>query len=398
MTTSYNYVFGGSTVYPSEVSYESLTLTTDVQLSWPTETSASSNLAAKIIDIESDVASLRILLPDAQKAGTGETILFNNIGTETIIVSDYDDVQVVSIANGELWQVYLTDNSTAAGTWQALQYGAAISQANASALAGTGIVAVGTVLSQSVPITTFSANFTLGITDRAKMYNWTGAGGVLTLPSAATVGDNWFMYLRNSGSGAIVATPTGINTIDGLTDLSFQPGESAIIATDGSDFYTIGFGQPAIFAFDYTSINAAGSGTLTLTGTQLDRIAYNFTGVLTGNRIIIVPPTVQQYWITNSTTGAYTFTVKTAAGAGVTITQGQRGIYYCNGTDFLIADTASISLPIDIGQGGTGATTASGALINLGGGSTGISIFSSVTQANAWVALGYAQNVNGGTF
>ncbi len=398
MTTSYNYVFGGATVYPSEVSYESLTLTTDVQLSWPTETSASSNLAAKIIDIESDVESLRILLPDAQKAGTGETILFNNIGTETIIVSDYDDVQVVSIANGELWQVYLTDNSTAAGAWQALQYGAAISQANASALAGTGIVAVGTVLSQSVPITTFSANFELGITDRAKMYNWTGAGGVLTLPSAATVGGNWFMYLRNSGSGAIVATPTGINTIDGSTDLSFQPGESAIIATDGSNFYTIGFGKRAIFAFDYTSINAAGSGTLTLTGTQLNRIAYNFTGVLTGNRIIIVPPTVQQYWITNSTTGAYTFTVKTAAGAGVTITQGQRGIYYCNGTDFLIADTASISLPIDIGQGGTGASTASGALINLGGGSTGISIFSSVTQANAWVALGYAQNVNGGTF
>lgn len=398
MTTSYNYVFGGATVYPSEVSYESLTLTADVQLSWPNETSASSNLAAKIIDIESDVASLRILLPDAQKAGTGETILFNNIGTETIIVSDYDDVQVVSIANGELWQVYLTDNSTAAGTWQALQYGAAISQANASALAGTGIVAVGTVLSQSVPVTTFSANFTLGITDRAKMYNWTGAGGVLTLPSATTVGDNWFMYLRNSGSGAIVATPTGTNTIDGLTDLSFQPGESAIIATDGSDFYTIGFGQPAIFAFDYTSIAVAGTGTYTLSGTELNRIAYNFTGVLTGNRIIIVPPTVQQYWITNSTTGSYTFTVKTAAGAGVTITQGQRGIYYCNGTDFLIADTASISLPIDIGQGGTGASTASGALINLGGGSTGISIFSSVTQANAWVALGYAQNVNGGTF
>lgn len=398
MTTSYNYVFGGSTVYPSEVSYESLTLTVDVQLSWPEETSASSNLAAKIIDIQTTTAGLKIRLPDAQKAGTGQTILFNNIGTQTIIIANFDGTQVVSIATGTLWQVYLTNNSTSAGSWRSLQYGAATSQTNASSLTGTGIVAVGTVLSQSVPITTFSANFELGITDRAKMYNWTGAGGVLTLPSAATVGGNWFMYLRNSGSGAIVATPSGINTINGLPDLSFQPGESAIIATDGSDFYTIGFGQPAIFAFDYTSINAAGSGTLTLTGTQLDRIAYNFTGLLTGNRIIIVPPTVQQYWITNSTTGAYTFTVKTAAGAGVTITQGQRGIYYCNGTDFLIADTASISLPIDIGQGGTGATTASGALINLGGGSTGISIFSSVTQANAWVALGYAQNVNGGTF
>ena len=400
MTTSYNYVFGGATVYPSEVSYESLTLTVDVQLSWPEETSASSNLAAKIIDIQTTTAGLKILLPDAQKAGTGQTILFNNIGTQTIIIANFDGTQVVSIATGTLWQVYLTNNSTSAGSWRSLQYGAATSQTNASSLAGTGIVAVGTVLSQSVPVTTFSANFTLGVTDRAKMYNWTGAGGVLTLPSATTAGDNWFMYLRNSGSGAIVATPSGINTINGLSSLSFQPGESAIIATDGSNFYTIGFGQPAIFAFDYTSIAVAGSGTYTLAGTQLDRIAYNFTGLLTGNRTIIVPTTVQQYWITNSTTGAYTFTVKTAAGVGVTITQGQRGIYYCNGTDFLIADTASISLPIDIGQGGTGASTAGGALINLGGGSTGISIFSAVTQTNAWTALGIAQsgNINGGTF
>jgi hypothetical protein len=398
MTTSYNYVFGGSTVYPSEVSYESLTLTVDVQLSWPEETSASSNLAAKIIDIQTTTAGLKILLPDAQKAGTGQTILFNNIGTQTIIIANFDGTQVVSIADGELWQVYLTNNSTSAGAWQSLQYGAATSQTNASSLAGTGIIAVGTVLSQSVPVTTFNSSFTLGTTDRAKMYNWTGAGGVLTFPSAATVGNNWFIYLRNSGTGAIVATPAGTNTIDGLASLSFQPGESAIIASDGSNFYTIGFGQSATFAFDYTSISVAGTGTYTLSGTELNRIAYNFTGVLTGNRTIIVPTTVQQYWITNSTTGSYTFTVKTASGTGLTITQGQRGIYYCNGTNILIADTASIALPIDISQGGTGASTASGALINLGGGSTGISIFSSVTQANAWVALGYAQNVNGGSF
>jgi hypothetical protein len=397
MTTSYNYVFGGATVYPSEVSYEALTLTANVQLSWPEETSASSNLAAKIIDIQTTTAALKILLPDAQKAGTGQTILFNNIGTQTIIIANYDGTQVVSIATGTLWQVYLTNNSTSAGVWRSLQYGAATSQTNASSLAGTGIVAVGTVLSQSVPVTTFSANFTLGTTDRAKMYNWTGAGGVVTFPSAATV-DNWFIYLRNSGTGAIVATPAGTNTIDGLASLSFQPGESAIIASDGSNFYTIGFGQSATFAFDYTSIAVAGTGTYTLSGSELNRVAYNFTGLLTGNRTIIVPTTVQQYWITNSTTGAYTFTVKTAAGAGVTITQGQRGIYYCNGTDFLIADTASIALPIDVSQGGTGASTAGSALINLGGGSTGISVFSSVTQANAWTALGNAQNVNGGTF
>ena len=397
---TYTYVFGGATVYPAEVSYSALTLTTDVVLSWPEETSASSDLATKIIDVTASSAGLKIILPDATKAGTGETILFNNQGSYTVTISDADDVQVVTIAAGELWQIYLTDNSTTAGSWQSLQYGATTSQANASALAGTGIVAVGALLSQSVPVTAFNSNYSSGATDRAKMFNWTGAGGVFTLPSAQTVGNNWFVYLRNSGSGAIVATPSGVNTIDDSSFLSFQPGESAIIASDGSNFYTIGFGQQAIFAFDYTSINVAGTGNYTLTGTELNRIAYNFTGLLTGNRKIVVPDTVQQYWVTNSTTGAYTFTVGTALGASVTVNAGARTILYCNGTDVLVADTASLSLPVSIAQGGTGSTTASGARINLGGTATGIALFTAANQASAWAALGVAQagNIDGGAF
>lgn len=398
--TTYTSVFGGANIYPSEISYSALSLTTDVTLSWPEETSASENLATRIMDISSSGAGLKIILPDAMKAGTGETILFNNQGAYTITVTDANDVQVVTVAAGELWQIYLTDNSTAAGSWQSLQYGSTVSQANASALAGTGIVAVGTLLSQSVPVTTFNSNYSAGENDRANMFNWTGAGGVFTLPSAQTVGNNWFVYLRNSGSGAIVATPSGINTIDDASNLSFQPGESAIIASDGTNMYTIGFGQPATFAFDYTVINVAGTGNYTLTGTELNRIAYNFTGTLTGDRLIIVPDTVQQYWITNSTTGAYDLTVGTATGAFITISQGARGIFYCDGVDVVNADTSTFSFPITVSQGGTGSTTASGARINLGGTSVGISLFTASDQASAWAALGVAPAdvVNGGVF
>jgi hypothetical protein len=59
-----------------------------------------------------------------------------------------------------------------------------------------------------------------------------------------------------------------------------------------------------------------------------------------------------------------------------------------------------VSFPITIAQGGTNATTASGARINLGGTSTGIALFTAVDQAAAWAALGVAQagNINGGTF
>ena len=396
----YQDVFGGANIYPSEISYSTQNLSADVTLSWPEETSTNTNLATRIIDVTQAAASptFSIIVPDAKKSGTGNTILFNNIGAHTFLVKDANGGQLGSIAAGEVYQLYLTDNSTTQGTWVFLQYGATTSTANAASLAGTGIVAIGTVLSQSVPVTTFNTNFTSGVDDRAKMFNYTGAGGTYTLPDPITGGDNWFVYLRNSGSGAITATPPGAVTIDGAANLPFQPGESAIIVTDGTNFFTIGFGQSATFAFDYTTINIAGSGDFTLSGTELNRVAYKFTGALTGARNVIIPATVQQYWIDNSTTGSYVLTVKVSGQTGVTIGQNTRGIFYCDGTDLVDADTSTVSFPISIAQGGTGANTAGGALINLGGGSTGISVFQSSTQTDAWTAIGYPNQFNGGTF
>ena len=102
----------------------------------------------------------------------------------------------------------------------------------------------------------------------------------------------------------------------------------------------------------------------------------------------------------NSTTGAFTLTVKTSAGTGLAVSQGSRGIYYCDGSDVVDADTTTASFPITIAQGGTGATTAGGALINLGGTAVGIPIFEAANQQAAWTALGVAPAgvVNGGTY
>lgn len=387
--TIYTDVFGGANIYPSEISYSSLTLSTDVVLVWPEETAESDTPATKIIDVTALVSGIDIYLPEANKTANGNTILFNNRGSNTVTVRTSTGVQVVTIASGELWQIYLANNTTAAGVWRSLQYGAAVSQANASALAGTGIVAVGTVLSQSVPVSSFNANYTTGINDRAKMFNWTGANGTFTLPDPVTVGDNWFVYLKNSGSGAVVANPPGLVQIDGLLSLSFQPNESAIIVSDGSNYHTIGFGQSATFAFDYTVIDISGTGVYTLTGSELNRISYRFTGILTGNRTVVVPATVQQYWVDNQTTGSYTLTIApSGGGTPFNIAQGQRAILYCDGTDVLNASTQGISVPLSIAEGGTNATTASAARINLGGTSVGISLFTAVDQSTARTSLG----------
>jgi hypothetical protein len=395
--TVYTNIFGGSNIFPSDVSYESVTLTADETYFWPVEAAPGQNLIASIVDVTASAGPFAIILPDATQASTGQTILFNNVGSNAFVVEDADGVQVLSAAAGTTWQIYLTDNTTEAGTWRAFQYGAAASSANASALAGAGIIAIGATLAQAYPTSGFNSNYTAGVADRATTFIWGGGAGTLGLPSAATVANNWFIQLRNEGTGTLTIDPAGSETINGLTTLSFNPGDSALIVTDGTEFYTIGFGQAPIFAFDYTSIDVAGTGNYVLSGAELNRIAYSFTGLLTGNRNVIVPNTVQQYWVANNTTGSYTFTVKTAAGTGVSVATGSRTIVYCDGTNVVAADTGGISIPVAISEGGTGATTASGARINLGGTTTGIAVFTAASQSAAQIALGL-DPIEGGTY
>ena len=207
--------------------------------------------------------------------------------------------------------------------------------------------------------------------------------------------------MRNAGTGTLTIDADGTDLINGGANITLQPEDSAVIVSDGLGWYTIGLGQRAVFAFDYTSVAVTG-GNYTLSGSELNRIAYEFVGTLTSDAVIIVPPTIQQYWVSNLTTGSYTLSVKTPSQVTpVSVGQNQRAILYSNGSNVVDADTSSgVSTPVGIADGGTGATSASGARINLGGTSVGIALFTASTQADAWTALGIAQagTVDGGVF
>ena len=402
MSNTYTQIFGGTTIYPSDVSYLSLTLTADTALDWPLESNTLLRPAARIIDV-TPTGVYSILMPPADQTGTGQTVLFNNLGPQTVTVKNSVGGTLLSMGQGEQWQIYLTDNTTAAGSWRVFRYGAATAQAQASALAGFGLTATGSTLSQSTPVTLFNTNYPAGGSDRAKMFVWTGGLGTLTLPTAAGVGADYFVAVRNGGSGNLIIDPQGLETINGAANLTLAPGDSATAVTDGTNWYTLGLGQSAVFAFDYTSINLAGlSGNYTLSGAELNRIAYEFTGAIVGNIDIIVPKTTQQYWVTNSTTGgSFTLRVRTNTQTpGVLVARGSRAILYCNGNDVVDAETGGIAVPVAVADGGTGATTAGGALINLGGTAVGTGLFTAATTNDAWSVLGVAPagTVNGGTF
>ena len=402
MTNTYTQIFGGTTIYPSDVTYLALALTADITLEWPLESNVTNAPAARIIDV-TPTGAYSIFLPPADQTGTGQTILFNNLGPNTITVKNSVGSTLLSIAQGEQWQIYLTANTTAAGTWRTFRYGASTAQAQASTLAGFGLTATGSTLSQSTPIAFFSSNYPAGAADRAKMFVWTGGLGTLTLPTASSAGTDWFIAVRNGGEGNLVVDPQGLETINGAPSLTLVPGDSATAVTDGINWYTLGLGQSPLFAFDYTSINLAGeSGNYQLQGQELNRVAYEFTGALDGDVEIIVPQTTQQYWVANNTTGgSFTLRVRTSPQTpGILVARDSRAILYSNGTEVVDAETGGIGVPIGIPDGGTGAINASGARINLGGTTVGIGLFTAVTTNDAWTTLGVAPagTVNGGTF
>ena len=392
---SFTNVFGGSTIFPSDVSYLALAVNADVNLSWPLETSSGVDIAARIIDVTPNASGRSVYLPDATKTGAGQTILFNNVSaTYTVYIKDYAGNTLATLGTSSQWQFYLSGVSTTAGTWRVFQYGAAGSGAvQPSAYAGYGLTVTGSTLSTASPVTTFSTTgTTLSAANRAGVFIWTGSGsGTLNLPAVAAAGNNYFVLVRNAGGGVLTLDPAGGETINGAATLALDPKDSAVVVTDGTTWYTIGLGQDPVFAFDYTSISVTG-GTYTLSGSELNRIAYKFVGVLTSNQLIVVPSTIQQYWVNNATTGSYTLGLKTSGGATTTVGQNARGIYYCDGSDVILADTASIALPISIAQGGTGGTTPSSARLSLGITAFADAIVTATTAASVRTTIVAAQS------
>ncbi len=384
MSTSFTQVFGGTTIYPSDVSYLALALDTDIVLEWPLEATTGNNVVARIIDI-TPTGPFTVIMPDATAVGVGQTILFNNLGPDTITIDNAAGNAILSIGAGEQWQAYLISNTTVGGVWRTFRYGAAVAQAQAAALAGAGLVADGSELAQNYEVVDFSITpYSLTAPDRAKVFVWNGGLGTLNLPTAVAAGDGWFVQVRNGGQGDLTVDPSGSELINASSTLLLQPGDSAVVVSDGVQWYTIGLGQQAVFAFDYTTIAVTG-GTYTLSGSELNRIAYKFNGTLTSNATIVVPATVQQYWVNNATVGAFTLGLQASGSAATTlVNQGETAILYCDGTDIISATTsAPFAGILPILQGGTGASNATSARTNLGATGIGSALFTAATSASA---------------
>jgi len=340
---SYISPFTGTVIQPTDVSFRAVTLAANTTLSWPINGSATDDYAARIMNVTATTSGLTLRMPPANQASVGEDALIRNVGANTFTVADYDGNTIATVAAGLAKYIYITTNANTAGTWGLIAFGAGASAVDAAALAGNGLKAIATTLNSAFSVTTFGSNYTAVANDRAETYVWTGGAGTLTLTSAPTLGNDWFLVVRNGGTGTLTISPTGGDLINDSATIALQPADSCFITCSGVAFFTVGLGKSTQFNFTQLT-KAVTTGTVILTTTEAANVIQKYTGTLSGNVTVQIPPTVQVYYITNQTDGTganYTITFETGvAGSAVAIVPaGEQVILLCDSVNVFNAST-----------------------------------------------------------
>jgi len=336
--------FTGNVIQPTDVSYRAITLSANTQLEWPINGNATDDYSARIMQVTATSAGLQLRMPPANQTSVGNDALIRNVGANSFTVTDYEGANtIITIAAGQTRYIYITANPDEEGTWGNIAFGVGSSSADAASLAGLGLLAVSTTLNQSHPITTFSTSTTATASFRAQAYVWVGGTGTLTLNSAGTLGNNWFVLLRNAGTGTLTVAPTGGDLIDASATLVLAPNDSCFVCCSGTAFFTVGLGKSTQFNFTQLT-KAVTSGAVTLTSAEAANVIQKYTGTLSGNVTVNIPQVVQVYYITNQTDGTganyeITFTTGVSGAAVAVVPAGQQVILLCDSANIFNAST-----------------------------------------------------------
>jgi hypothetical protein len=339
--TTYTSPFTGDVVQPTDVSYASYSISADLTLVWPVNGNISTSVAARIMDITPSTSGLSVFMPPANQVSVGQDAFIKNPSAFTLTIKSSTGATLGTLTAGATRYFYLTNNSTASGTWSNIALGIGTSDPDATTLAGLGLKAIGATLNQSSPTSSVTEGYTFISSDRAQTKVWGGGAGTANLPVASTIGDDWFFFFKNNGTGTVSLNAQGGNTIDLASSKQFQPNESAMIICTGSAFVTVGYGVSNQFLFQSITKEVT-SGSYTLSTSEATALIQEYVGTLSGAVTVTYPPVVAFYIVSNQTTaGGNTLTITTGVGGGATATvaAGNQATLICDGVNFYNANT-----------------------------------------------------------
>lgn len=250
-----------------------------------------------------------ILLPEADQGTVGADILFRNIGSNSFTITDFKGQNSVAVPVGISKYFYLTNNSSAAGTWGNVTFGAGTSSADAASLAGAGLTTVSGKLATTQNIVDITTTPTLNDSSRAATLNWSGGNGNINLPNSSVLSRGWFIGFRNNGTGSVSFTPVAPQLINGISSITTNPGDSGFIFFDytTNGFITVGWTTPndVVFTAATYDVDSIAGNTFNLSSNApIIQTYVAQSGTRTSTLNVTLPAITQLYVLFNNTNQA----------------------------------------------------------------------------------------------
>ena len=351
--TTYTSPFTGDAVQPTDVSYVALALSGTVQLYWPQYVNtAGQQVTARIMDVTAAASSI-LVLPDATQASVGEDILIRNVGANAFTVRNFGGLGSFSVPAGSSYYTYLTNNTTTAGVWAQVAFGAGTSYADAATLAGNSTAAILGKLETTIVTNEYSSVPAITEASRSLCLVWTGGLGTWTLPAVSTLSSGWFILVRNNGTGALTINTSSVSsTIDGQVNLTLPLGDSCFICVNQDpakqDFFTVGRSRPNSLTFSSATydVDVVSGSTLSLvSNTPIIQRYTALSGTRTTSLLVQLPAVTQVYYMLNDTNQSgynVTFQVQGSSQTPYALPTGRQAIILSDGNNLYPMLEASV--------------------------------------------------------
>jgi hypothetical protein len=236
-------------IVPADAGLNVITLNSEnspVALVYPTTFIQSPNYLAAGLIIYQDEGYIggQLIMPSALIVTQSVVCSIMNAGSSTIQILDFTENLITTIDPGITKLFFLLPSDTAAGDWRAITLGAGTSSADASALAGYGLVAIANKIDSSYSTEVCPTSIVLSDSSDAKLYSWQGGNLTLNLDLFTPTQEGFYFMIKNDSPSNGILTLSA-TSIDGGTSVALTKNQSCFViySIEEGKWRTVGLGN-----------------------------------------------------------------------------------------------------------------------------------------------------------